>query len=143
MTGVAVPPMRSSISRGLQWAPAAVGGIALAALLGSDDGVVFCPYRRCTTGDCPLCGTTRAAGRLLRGDVTASWQAHPLVLILAVQIPVWFAVGRFGTGGEASSWWHRNGTRILLGNVGLATAVWMVRLAVGDVAGPSTLTVPW
>lgn len=143
MTGTALPSTSATIGNGLRWAPAAVGTLALAALLGSDDGVVLCPYRRCTTGDCPLCGTTRAAGRLLRGDVAASWQQHPLVLILALQVPVWLAVGRIRSSAGATTWWQRNATNVLLANVGLATALWIVRLVLGDVTGPSTLTVPW
>lgn len=142
MTG-AVFPLDARIHRGLRLAPAALGAVALAALLGSDDGVVLCPYRRCTGGDCPLCGTTRAAGRLLRGDMVASWQAHPLALILAVQLPVWFAATRLLSRQTGRTWWQRFGPNVLLTNIGLATAIWVVRLVLGAVAGPSALTTPW
>lgn len=138
-----MPPLSGRLHQGLRLAPAALGALALAALLGSDDGVVLCPYRRCTGGDCPLCGTTRAAGRLLRGDLAASWQAHPLVLFLALQLPVWLAVTRFTPRPNGASWWRRFGPNVLLANIGLATAIWIVRLALGDVAGPSTLATPW
>lgn len=69
-----------------------------------------------------------------------------MVLILALQIPVWIAVARVGARSASTSgqtWWQRNRTSVALSNVGLATAVWMVRLALGDIAGPSTLTMPW
>lgn len=146
MTGAVISPHRARINRGAELAPAVVGAVALAAFLGSDDGIVLCPYRRCTGGDCPLCGTTRAAGHLLRGDLAASWQAHPIVLVLAMQIPMWLAVTRSTrrlSNSSGQTWWQRNGANVLLANIGVATAVWILRLALGDVAGPSTLTVPW
>lgn len=147
MTGTAISPHRARLGRSAELAPVVIGAVALAAFLGSDDGIVLCPYRRCTGGDCPLCGTTRAAGQLLRGDVAASWQAHPLVLVLALQIPIWLAVThstrRSQSNASGQTWWQRNGANVLLANVGIATAVWIVRLALGDVAGPSALTVPW
>ena len=75
--------------------------------------------------------------------MVASWQAHPLVLILALQLPVWFAVTRLLSRQTGRTWWQRFGPNVLLANIGLATAMWVLRLVLGDVAGPSTLTTPW
>jgi hypothetical protein len=37
---------------------------------------VLCPYRMLSGRSCPLCGTTRAVGRLLHGDVRGARKLH-------------------------------------------------------------------
>ncbi len=121
-----------------------LGAVALAAALGSDEGVVLCPYRRCTGGDCPLCGGTRAAGALLRGDVSGSWTRHPLVPILAVQLLIAGAVAAVARRrGRDLDRWRPLVQRLLLANLALAVVIWAVRLAAGAVAGPSYLAPPF
>ena len=73
----------------------AVFGLAAAtavATASGDDGVVLCPFRRCTGAYCPGCGATRATNRLLRGDIGAAWSQHPAVVLLATQLAVVGAV---------------------------------------------------
>ncbi|MEM9561544.1 MAG: DUF2752 domain-containing protein [Actinomycetota bacterium] len=123
---------------------AVLGAVALAAALGSDEGVVLCPYRRCTGGDCPLCGGTRAAGALLRGDVAGSWARHPLVPILALQVAIGAVVaGIARRRGRDLRRWRPLVQRVLLANLALAVAIWVVRLASGAVAGPAYLAPPF
>lgn len=119
--------------------PTAIGVVALAAVLGDDEGLVLCPFRRTTGGYCPLCGGTRAASSLIRGDVAGTWSLHPLVLLLALQIPVilWMS---FSTRLEATrrTWIQR----LLVANLVAATAIWVIRLATGDLAPPTDLAWP-
>ncbi len=122
-----------------RFGPLAVVGVGLAAIFSDDEGTVLCPFRRTTEGYCPLCGGTRAAASLLRGDVDASLSAHPAVVLLAVQIPVflWFLVTGVGTDGRRR-WFQR----IVVANVVMMLVVWLVRLGLDDIPRPSTLTWP-
>lgn len=136
------PATTASAQRGLV---AALFAGAVVLLLGTEDGVVLCPYRRCTGGDCPLCGVTRSAGRLARGDVAGSFSLHPMVVLWALQIPVWTVVARRAdrSSSHQRTWWQQHGLSVLLSNVALATVVWVARLLLGDVAPPAELTLPW
>lgn len=130
MTAVATPRRATLPSPGI----AAVGFAAVAAIAsaGGDDGVVLCPIRRCTGGYCPGCGATRAANRLIRGDVAASWSYHPWIAMLAVQIAVvagWFALTRRDP---------RLISPRLIAGVGVANAIallaiWIIRLDAGTI----------
>lgn len=44
-----------------------------------------CPFLALTGWQCPFCGSTRAAGALLRGDLAAAWSYNQL-LIIAIAI---------------------------------------------------------
>ena len=147
MTAAAVLPPPPSIDgdRANRFRPLTIGaGIVAVAVLGMDDGVVLCPYRRCTGGDCPLCGGTRAAAALLRGDVLGSWARHPLVPILALQVAIGVVVGAVArrAGREPASL-RPLLQRVLLANVAAATVIWVARLATGSVAGPAYLDLPF
>lgn len=54
-------------------------------LAGGDDGPVVCPWRRCTGVECPGCGLTRSAARLVSGDVAGAFARHPLGPVLGLQ----------------------------------------------------------
>lgn len=41
----------------------------------------ICPIQNTTGFPCPTCGSTRAAGLLLRGDFSEAFKLHPLILI--------------------------------------------------------------
>jgi hypothetical protein len=112
-------------------------GVAVATA-GDAEGWVLCPYRRSTAGYCPLCGATRAAARLMSGDVEASWRMHPLVILVAVQVPIVWAVGRRMIGSARSDLRQR----WLLANLGLAMLLWVVRSVSGDVPLPTGLGWP-
>lgn len=61
-----------------------VGGFALAGVYQLSGGRIGLPcLLHATTGlDCPLCGATRMAAALLRGDLDAAWHFNPVVLVL-------------------------------------------------------------
>lgn len=116
---------------------ALVGGIFVALIASDDEGVVLCPFRRCTDGYCPLCGATRAAGKLVRGDVLGAWHRHPVLVLWVLQAVVLGAVMA----------WRRATSRPALALRGFITAnlvlmlgVWMVRLGLHDIPRPSTLS---
>ena len=59
----------------------------LAALFWSaETGPTLCPFARCTGLACPGCGMTRAVAALLRGDLSRSWDRHPLAGIVALEV---------------------------------------------------------
>ncbi|NEA31906.1 DUF2752 domain-containing protein [Streptomyces sp. SID13031] len=71
-----------------------VGGFALAGvyqLSGSLHLGVPCLLHATTGLNCPLCGATRMAAAILRGDLNAAWHFNPVVLVLGPLIGV--AVG--------------------------------------------------
>ena len=117
------------------WLALAAASTVLTALLASDDGPVLCPYRRCTGGDCPLCGVTRSAGRLMRGDVAGSWRVHPMVVLVALQLPLIAVLTVSGRRARVR--------QLALANLVLAALVWAGRLATGEAAAPSALMWPW
>ena len=53
---------------------------------GFSNGPVLCPFRLVTGYPCPFCGTTRAVGSLLLGDVSASLALNPLGLVFVVVV---------------------------------------------------------
>lgn len=129
-------------------AAAAMGVLALGVAASDDEGTVLCPFRRCTDGYCPLCGATRSFGRLLRGDVAGAWVRHPYVVVLAVQIVVLGAIAglRSATGASSGSSARRplltSSQRrwLLIANLVFVVGLWGLRLALGDIPRPSTLT---
>ena len=70
-----------------------VGGFGLAAVYQLSGGHIGIPcILHATTGlNCPLCGSTRMAAALLRGDLDAAWHFNPVVLVLGPLVGV--AVG--------------------------------------------------
>jgi hypothetical protein len=76
---------------------AVVGALALAPAV--EDGPTICPIALCTGVACPGCGMTRAATRLIRGDLGTALTFHPLipaVALLAIGGWVWFILRRAG-----------------------------------------------
>lgn len=43
-----------------------------------------CPFLALTGWQCPFCGSTRAAGALLRGDLAAAWAYNQLLIVAIV-----------------------------------------------------------
>lgn len=116
-------------------------GLAVLAIFGvlsalsTDDGPVLCPLRRCSGGYCPACGLTRSGGRLLRGDVAASWTEHPYLLIALGQMTAGAALWTAGSRAVR----HRLGRFLrpaVVANVGIMAAVWIVRMANGSIPVP-------
>ncbi len=110
-------------------APTAAMAIAgaLVVTAGGDDGIVLCPFRRCTGGYCPGCGATRATHQLLRGDLGASWSHHPWVVLAAVQAAVIAVVGGVLVRGNGRGW-RRLVLPALVANSVLLLVIWAARL---------------
>ena len=115
-------------------------GAAAFAALGlassqNDDGLVLCPFRRCTGGYCPGCGMTRATGALLRGDIVASWQQHPFLLLAVVQFT---AIGAWSVaaGDRAASFRRQWQTQLLVANAAALGVIWAIRLVTGSIPVP-------
>ena len=114
------------------------GGVAVflvaSVSASSDDGIVLCPFRRCTGGYCPGCGLTRSGGKLVRGDVVGAWHHHPFLLIGLAQLALigtlWASGSRLWSAVE-----QRLGT-LLLANVAVLVAIWLLRMALGDLPAP-------
>ena len=108
----------------------AVGAMVATA---SDDGFVLCPFRACTGGYCPGCGSTRAARSLITGDLAGAWSYSPFVVLVALQL---VAVG-------LSSWVtaperplaraKQVAMRLAPANGALLLGIWIVRLADGSI----------
>jgi hypothetical protein len=103
---------------------ALVGAVAAASL---SDGL--CLFAACTGMACPGCGMTRAAGRLVSGDIAGSIAFHPLLLPAVVVAGVW--------GVEAALARRRGiaprvGPRLAVALAIATAAVWVVRALFGS-----------
>lgn len=105
----------------------------------ADEGVVLCPFRRCTGGYCPGCGATRAASALVRGDLVGSIRLHPLVVVWAAQVVAAVVAVSLspGTARRIARTWISGHLAAVVGiNLAAAVVVWVVRLGTGTVPGP-------
>ncbi|MFW2382483.1 MAG: DUF2752 domain-containing protein [Acidimicrobiales bacterium] len=137
MTAVSVPMLVGWRDRVAPMAGLGIGAVAVAAM-GDDEGVILCPFRRCTGGYCPLCGTTRSAASLARFDLAAAWARHPLIVLMVVQFAVVLALratGRIVPAGVQN--------RLLAMKAGLALVVWALRLWAGHIPAPVALQLPF
>jgi hypothetical protein len=108
-----------------------LGALALAMLTPSDEGPTFCPFALCTGIACPGCGMTRAASKLIRGDLGAALAYHPLVPIIGLQILAgwtWFVLRRAG---RVQPMRNRTLNAILIATAAGLLAVWLARLLSG------------
>ncbi|TXK46444.1 DUF2752 domain-containing protein [Pontibacter qinzhouensis] len=75
-------PAPAVVARNRYLPEAAVWVVALVALAFTDPEakhlVSFCPVSWVYEGGCPGCGLGHAISFLFRGQISASWQAHPL-----------------------------------------------------------------
>lgn len=78
-------------------AAAAVCGCAVLAFVDPTEQTVTppCPFRAATGWWCPLCGGTRAASRLLRGDLGGAFRFNAAVLLLLPVAAVLWAAWAF------------------------------------------------
>lgn len=71
-------------------------GVSTVGAIGG--GPSLCPVALLTGTACPGCGMTRGIVALVRGDMSASWAAHPLATFVLAQVVVgvgwWTASGR-------------------------------------------------
>lgn len=49
------------------------------------NGPTLCAFRLCTGHACPGCGLSRSLAALFRGDIRASFDYHPLAILLGLQ----------------------------------------------------------
>ena len=102
--------------------------VATASLAGAVTAApTLCPVALLTGTPCPGCGMTRAVLALARGDLRASWAAHPLASLVVAEAAAatWYGVGRD----------VRPSTRQLTLTAGLTAGalviVWLLRYALG------------
>src|SRR5262245_55658791 len=80
------------------------GGLPLGAILAACGGVIalavgllhlarlpipVCVFKAVTGWPCPTCGSTRAVGRLLEGDLPGAFAMNPLAVMVALAILLW------------------------------------------------------
>ena len=107
-------------------------GVLVATAI-TDDGFVLCPYRRCTGGWCPGCGGTRAAHRLLTGDLAGAWRQHPWVVLAAAQVLALAVVLASLPTERIGAVARRGRIPLLVANTVALLAIWAVRLTTGAV----------
>ena len=103
MTTTISPPTSVRSRRPTVIAVGLVGGVCVAsALIDPTGGPRLCPFKAMTGLDCPLCGATRAAHQLFRGNVIGALDFNAM-FVLAAPILIWFAIAvlRQGLGGAA------------------------------------------
>jgi hypothetical protein len=123
-------------SRRVDLAPLTAGVALVGALVvsaGPDDGVVLCPFRRCTGGYCPGCGATRAANRFVRGDIGASWSQHPWIVLAVVQMVVLAAAVALSAPPRRRARVRRAAIPLLVANSVLMVGIWIIRLSTGAI----------
>ena len=111
----------------------AVGAVLVVDAGGTDDGAGVCVFRRCTDGYCPGCGMTRAARHLTRGELSAAWHDHPMVVLLAIQIVVAGALSAAFTGVRRRLAAPRSVAIVASINAVLLLVIWVVRLIDGSI----------
>ena len=92
-----------------------VGGVCVvSALIDPTGGPRLCPFKAMTGLDCPLCGATRAAHQLFRGNVIGALDFNA-VFVLCAPILIWIAVAvlRQGLGGPTVRIPHVNRSTVL------------------------------
>lgn len=129
-------PLVGTINR--PWFPLGLVVAATTLVYGlapTTDGPVTCLLRLHADTACPLCGASRAAGRLVRGDMGAAWAYHPWVLIAAAQglaVALWRVKNRR----RDLTVDHLRRLLWLIGANALAvTLIWVTRLATGHIDG--------
>lgn len=101
--------------------------VAFLATRSTSAGPTICPFALTTGHACPLCGGTRAAAAMLRGDISVAWDLHPMIFAVAPLA----AFGWISWLGVTRGWWNpptsRTTNRFAV-VVGVAAfAVWLAR----------------
>ena len=114
----------------------AVAPLLAAALLSlgpvSNDGPTVCPFALVTGTACPGCGMTRAAGYLIRGDLSLALAYHPLVILISIQALAgwaWLILRRSDRVKPVSS---RITNAVLIGTGLSLLVVWLLRMWAGS-----------
>lgn len=80
---------------------------------------------------CPGCGLTRAASALLRGDLVAAWEFHPLVLVALSWATGAWVIGYIRRRGRDVDIPSRIVSRLLNLTALALVATWLLRLFTG------------
>lgn len=97
----------------------------------TSNGQVTCLLRLHADQACPVCGMSRATGRLLHGDLAGAIAYHPFVLAMFAQM-IGFAAWRFRWGNRPME--PRHQLRLVWSvsiNMVLLVVVWLVRIRTG------------
>ncbi len=97
----------------------------------TSNGQVTCLLRIHADQACPVCGMSRATGRLLHGDLLGAIAYHPFVLAIVVQM-VGFASWRFRWGNRPMESHHQ--LRLVWSvsaNMVLLFIFWLIRIRTG------------
>ena len=105
--------------------------LALLAVKPATAGPTVCPFAIATGHACPLCGGTRAASALVRGDFGGAWDMHPMIYAIApLALFGWIAWL-----GVTRGWWKPPSSRFtnrFAAVVGIAFfGVWITRALTG------------
>lgn len=111
----------------------ALGGLALWNPA-SNGGPTLCPFHLITGLWCPGCGLTRAAGALARGQVGDAITWHPMILPLALQAVVVWALFSFIPKRAERVFSQPVRTAMLIINSVALLGVWIVRMRTGQIA---------
>jgi hypothetical protein len=113
-------------------AVAAAALVAVASIAGAMTAApTLCPVALLTGTPCPGCGMTRAVVALARGDLRASWAAHPLAALVVVEGAVVAASGALQRLGRIVRPPARHVTWAAGLTAGALVVVWLVRYALG------------
>jgi hypothetical protein len=96
-----------------------------------NSGPVLCTFRLFTGLPCPFCGTTRAFGSLIQGNLIESLTLNPLALIIAAIIVLWILLPRHiksGTDQIAHFWWRIGERGRINAALLLFTSLWVANL---------------
>ena len=108
-----------------------VAAITLAAIAPSDASPTICGFANCTGIACPGCGMTRAAGHLIRGNLTEALRYHPLVLLVVAELLGAWTIWAAHQAGWIR-WRHRRWVDVVIGGTAaLLIIVWVARLVAG------------
>lgn len=121
--------------RFLWWSASLAGALAIVLLaLGPPvgDGLVLCLFRRALDLPCPGCGLTRAFAHMAQGDLDAALRLHPLSPLLGAEIVLGWVLLGLAAHGVALPPGRLGIDRWLVATGYLLLAVWMGRLAIGD-----------
>lgn len=127
--------------RALWWAVSLVGAAAwflLAAWTSAAGEPGVCLFRRTLELPCPGCGLTRAFSLLARGDLRGAMLFHPLAPVLLIEaLAAWVVWGLWAHRRLPASvevLVARRPERWLVATGALLLALWLGRLAIGDLS---------
>jgi hypothetical protein len=96
-----------------------------------NSGPVLCTFRLFTGTPCPFCGTTRAFGSLIQGNLIESLTLNPLALLIAAIVGLWVLLPRHiksGTDQIVNFWWRMSEIERIKTSIMIFTLLWVANL---------------